>query len=120
MLKIQIPIATPQNYISRLCGQLHLNGETQKIVKELLVEAGEKGLITGRSPLAIVGALIYIASHLTGDKRTQSEVALAANVTEVTIRNRYKELKNILTIETSAFGSEYDVAGTDTKIAVNN
>ena len=120
ILKIKIPIATPQNYISRLCGQLHLNGETQAIVKELLTEAGEKGLITGRSPLAIVGALIYIASNMTHDKRTQSEIALAANVTEVTIRNRYKELKEVLTLDSNAFGSEIDVPGIEVKTPINN
>ncbi len=99
MLKIQIPVATPENYIARLCGQLHLNGKTQKMVKELLRAASEKGLINGRSPLAITGALIYIASIITHEKRTQAEIANAANVTEVTIRNRYKELKDVLEID---------------------
>jgi transcription initiation factor TFIIB len=99
MLKINIPLATPENYITRLCGQLHLNGKTQKLVKDLLKEATDKGLINGRSPLAVVGALIYIASIITREKRTQAEIATAANVTEVTIRNRYKELKDILNIE---------------------
>lgn len=99
LLKISIPIASPKNYISRLCGQLHLNGETQKKVRELLQEATDKGLICGRSPLAIVGALIYIASIITQQRRTQAEIALVANVTEVTIRNRYKELKSVLALD---------------------
>lgn len=108
LLKINIPLATPQNYIGRLCGQLHLNGETQKIVSELLNEASEKGLVTGRSPLAIVGALIYIAAALTHQKRTQAEIATVANVTEVTIRNRYKELKDVLTIDPRTYGPGLD------------
>jgi transcription initiation factor TFIIB len=116
MLKIQIPIASPENYISRLCGQLHLNGKTQKLVKELLTEAYDKGLINGRSPLAIVGALIYIASIISHDKRTQAEIATAANVTEVTIRNRYKELKDVLTIERISGGFDY----TNMELAINN
>jgi transcription initiation factor TFIIB len=76
-----------------------LNGETQKKVKELLIEASENGLICGRSPVAMVGAIIYIASLLTHQKRTQAEIASVANVTEVTIRNRYKELKSVLEID---------------------
>ena len=96
LLKINIPLATPQNYIPRFCGELRLNGTAQKKVRELLEEATKKGLIYGRSPVAIVGALIYIASLLTDQKRTQAEIANVANVTEVTIRNRYKELKNVL------------------------
>lgn len=111
MLKIQLPLASPENYITRLCGQLHLNGKTQKLVKELLNEASEKGLINGRSPLAIVGALIYIASIVTHEKRTQAEIATAANVTEVTIRNRYKELKDVLAIDD--FLGSYDINNMD-------
>ncbi|WP_455391903.1 transcription initiation factor IIB [[Eubacterium] cellulosolvens] len=99
LLKINIPPTSPSYYIPRFCAQLGLNGETQKKVKELLIEASENGLICGRSPVAMVGALIYIASLLTHQKRTQAEIANVANVTEVTIRNRYKELKEVLGIE---------------------
>ena len=99
LLKINIPLATPSAYIARFCGQLGLNGVTQSRVKELLSMASDKGLICGRSPVAIVGALIYIASLQTREKRTQAEIANIANVTEVTIRNRYKELKSVLDLE---------------------
>jgi transcription initiation factor TFIIB len=99
LLKINMPPTSPQYYIPRFCGQLGLNGETQKKVKELLIEASENGLICGRSPVAMVGALIYIASLLTHQKRTQAEIAHVANVTEVTIRNRYKELKTVLELD---------------------
>jgi transcription initiation factor TFIIB len=70
-------------------------------------------LITGRSPLAIVGAIIYIASIITHEKRTQAEIASAANVTEVTIRNRYKELKDILEIDRYNYTGEYSKVGMD-------
>ncbi len=116
LLKIDIPLASPQNYIPRFCGQLKLNGITQKKVKELLEVANEKGLICGRSPVAIVGALIYIASLITHQKRTQAEIANVANVTEVTIRNRYKELKDVLDLETLSVKSELS----NIEIAVNN
>ena len=44
-------------------------------------------------------SIIYIASVLCGKRRTQREVAEVAGVTEVTIRNRYKELIQNLNIE---------------------
>jgi transcription initiation factor TFIIB len=99
LLKLNMPPTAPQYYIPRLCGQLGLNSDAQQKVKELLIEASEKGLICGRSPVAMVGALIYIASIITHQKRTQAEIAGVANVTEVTIRNRYKELKAVLNLE---------------------
>ena len=47
----------------------------------------------------IAASIIYIASVLCGKRRTQREVAEVAGVTEVTIRNRYKELIQNLNIE---------------------
>jgi len=47
---------------------------------------------SGRGPTGIAAAALYVASLIHGEKRTQREVADVAGVTEVTIRNRYKEL----------------------------
>jgi transcription initiation factor TFIIB len=55
-------------------------------------------LTSGRGPTGIAAAATYIASVLAGEKRTQREIAEIANVTEVTIRNRYKELLDRLEI----------------------
>ncbi len=40
----------------------------------------------------VAAAAIYIASVLSDEHRIQREVADVAGVTEVTIRNRYKEM----------------------------
>ena len=66
---------------------------------EILRQAAEKELTSGRGPTGVAAAAIYIASILCGDRRTQREVADVAGVTEVTIRNRYKELAEELDIE---------------------
>ena len=58
-----------------------------------------KNLIRGRSIEGVAAAAIYIASILSGERRTQREVAEVAGVTEVTIRNRYKELAERLDID---------------------
>ena len=48
--------------------------------------------------IGIAAALIYMA-NVTGQNRTQREIADTTNVTEVTIRNRYKELSKALNIK---------------------
>ena len=53
----------------------------------------------GKSPSGIVAAALYIAGQETGQARTQREIAEVTNVTEVTIRNRYKQLANNLGIK---------------------
>ena len=54
---------------------------------------------SGRGPGGVAAACVYISTHLTGDRRTQSEIAREIQVTEVTIRNRYKELAKRLDIK---------------------
>ena len=95
-LQLKVPLTNPRFYISRFVTSLKLSGETQEKAVELLDKAIVKGLISGRGPMGVAAAAVYIASVLTGERRTQKEVADVAGVTEVTIRNRYRELKKSL------------------------
>ena len=61
-------------------------------VIKILEIAKEMKLTSGRGPTGIAAAATYIATVLTNERKTQREIAEIANVTEVTIRNRYKEL----------------------------
>ena len=53
----------------------------------------------GKDPMGLAAAALYIACAMCDEKRTQKMIADAAGVTEVTIRNRYKGLKEALDIE---------------------
>jgi transcription initiation factor TFIIB len=85
------PVKTSQ-YITKFSNQLTMEGNTEEIAHKILFVAKELKLTSGRGPAGIAAAASYIASALTGERRTQREVAEIAQVTEVTIRNRYKEL----------------------------
>ena len=61
--------------------------------------AEKAGLTSGRGPTGIAAASLYVAALMNDEKRTQREVADVAGVTEVTIRNRYKELFNKLKLK---------------------
>jgi transcription initiation factor TFIIB len=89
---------TPQDYVSRFCSELKLSSDVQGKVMEILKEAADAELTSGRGPTGIAAASIYVASILCGERRTQREVSEVAGVTEVTIRNRYKELAEKLDI----------------------
>ncbi len=97
-LGLKLLPTTPQDYISRFCSELKLSGDTQGKVMEILKEAADAELTSGRGPTGIAAASIYVASILCGERRTQREVSEVAGVTEVTIRNRYKELAEKLDI----------------------
>ncbi|MEM2136582.1 MAG: transcription initiation factor IIB [Candidatus Methanomethylicia archaeon] len=89
----------PVEYIPRLVSQLGLFGETQTKAKIIVDAAKMSGLTSGRGPIGVAAAAIYVASVILDEKRTQREIAMAAGVTEVTIRNRYKELTEKIVID---------------------
>jgi len=98
-LGINLKPTTPIDYVPRFGSELGLSGEVQSKAIEVLKKAMEQELTSGRGPTGVSAASIYIASVLLGERRTQREVADVAGVTEVTIRNRYKELAEKLDIE---------------------
>jgi CubicO group peptidase (beta-lactamase class C family) len=79
-----------------------LNSKHDERVANLILEkASSMRLTAGRAPAGIAAACVYISSHVCNDEVTQGAIALAAGVTEVTVRNRYKELVRELDIELS-------------------
>ncbi|MBU0930039.1 MAG: transcription initiation factor IIB [Nanoarchaeota archaeon] len=91
-LGIRILPSDPVDYLPRFVSALKLNANTQSRAVELLQKATKAELTSGRGPTGIAAAALYVAALLNNEKRTQREVADVAGVTEVTIRNRYKEL----------------------------
>lgn len=91
-IKLKLLPTSPEDYISRFCSELKLSNEVQIKTMEILKLAAKKSLITGRGPTGNAAASLYIASVICEERRTQREVADVAGVTEVTVRNRYKEL----------------------------
>ncbi len=98
-LDMKIPLADPSYYVPRFVAALKLSGRVQETAFGLMKRATRKRLISGRGPTGLAAAAVYTASVMCNEQRTQKEVADAAGITEVTIRNRYKELKRELNID---------------------
>ena len=97
-LDLRLMPTTPRDYISRFCSELRLSSAVQMKTLDILEQATNFELTSGRGPTGLAAASIYMASVICGERRTQREVADIAGVTEVTIRNRYKELAMRLNI----------------------
>jgi transcription initiation factor TFIIB len=100
-LNYSIPPVKPSQYITKFSNQLTMQGKVEEIAHKILATAKELKLTSGRGPTGIAAAASYIASVLTGERKTQREIAEIAQVTEVTIRNRYKELVERLKFQMS-------------------
>ncbi|MCH8908358.1 MAG: transcription initiation factor IIB [Candidatus Heimdallarchaeota archaeon] len=102
-LKLKIPLADPINYIVRFASELKLEGTVTREAREILIHAKRKKLVMGKDPVSLAAASIYIAGILHNKQLTQQGIADIAGVTEVTIRNRYKELVKELGITASYY-----------------
>ncbi|MUV59181.1 transcription initiation factor IIB family protein [Halogeometricum sp. CBA1124] len=91
-LGLEIEPADPEQYVPRFASELGLTDESERHARQLLKTAKEQGIHSGKSPVGLAAAAIYAASLLANEKVTQSEVSEVANISEVTIRNRYHEL----------------------------
>ena len=97
-INVVVPLASAKDLIPRLSSDLLLEGRTVRKATEIIKEAKEKYVTIGKDPGGIAGAALYIAGIVEKDRRTQREIAKVSRVTEVTIRNRYKELVRVLEI----------------------
>ncbi|MHA1729758.1 MAG: transcription initiation factor IIB [Promethearchaeota archaeon] len=89
----------PIHYISRFISELKLSNKVLKRSIDIIKLAEKYGLTSGRGPTGVAAAAIYVASIMFQEKRTQREIAKISQVTEVTVRNRFKELINKLKLD---------------------
>lgn len=94
-----VPPSTSRDYAARFSNKLVISGRAEAIAIKILETAKQIKLTSGRGPTGIAAAATYVATVLTNERKTQREIAEIANVTEVTIRNRYKELLERLVID---------------------
>ena len=84
--------------MTRLCNKLALHGKVEEAAHKILKIVRRLRLTAGRGGKGVAAAATYLASTIVGERRTQRELAEAMDITEVTIRNRYKEMIDKLLI----------------------
>lgn len=91
-LGLEVDLADPASFLRRFASDLGISNRTERRAHELLRAGQDATLHVGKSPTSLAAGAIYAACLLTGDDATQREIADVADVSEVTIRNRYTEL----------------------------
>src|SRR5208283_4935943 len=97
-LDLRMPVVDPVKCISKIATKVEISMLTQHRAIRIINEAKKKGIVTGKDPMGLAAASLYVACVLERERKTQKEIAEVANVTEVTVRNRYKGLKEALNI----------------------
>ncbi|PSP78141.1 transcription initiation factor IIB 2 [Halobacteriales archaeon QS_1_68_20] len=94
-LSLEIEPADPGSYVPRFVSELGLSEEVERQARELLENGKEANVHVGKNPVGLAAAAVYAAGLLSNEQVTQAEVSDVADVSEVTIRNRYQELLEV-------------------------
>jgi transcription initiation factor TFIIB len=96
VLNIRPQNSAPNALLQKLGTTLKVTMVTQNEAMKIITQAQDANITVGKNPMSIAAAALYIAGVRTGERRTQQQLAIAARTTPVTIRNRFKELMDIL------------------------
>ncbi len=91
-LGLKMPINRSIKFVPKIRSKAGASQEVENRAVEILREAEQKGILMGKDPVGVAAAALYVAGRLGTEKVTQKRIAKAAGVTEVTVRNRYKDL----------------------------
>ncbi len=95
-LDLKMPVVDPIKCVARIASKAGLSEKTKRRALQILKDAAEIEISAGKDPMGLAAAALYLSCVMNGENKTQKDVAQAAGVTEVTIRNRYKGLKESL------------------------
>jgi transcription initiation factor TFIIB len=91
-LDLKVPMIDPVKCISKIANKLELSEKTKRHAISYMHNVKTSGIAAGKDPMGLAGAVLYLSCLLIDEHRTQLEVAASSGVTEVTLRNRCKEL----------------------------
>ena len=97
-LDLKIPVADSVQNVARIASKIGISEKTKRLAIEILRKAEEHKISAGKNPMSLAATALYISCLKIGENHTQKDLAEAASVTEVTIRNRYKGLLKVSAI----------------------
>ncbi len=77
----------PLEFVTRICSVIDASEKTRRFAQDLILKAEKNGFSTGKNPMSLVAAAIYLSCCIGGEKKTQAEIAKACGVSNVSVRN---------------------------------
>ncbi len=95
-LQLELPTIDTTKCIARVANIANISEKTKHQAMNLMNDVIKNGISAGKDPMGLAATVLYASCIKTGEQKTQVDLANAAQITEVTIRNRFKDLKNRL------------------------
>jgi len=98
-LELKMPVVDSIQCIARISSKLKVTEKTKRYAAKILKETQKRQESSGKDPMGLAAAALYLSCVKNEVSITQRDLAEAAGVTEVTIRNRYKGLREAKILE---------------------
>jgi transcription initiation factor TFIIB len=95
-LDLKIPLIDPIKCIIRIANNAKISEKTKRLAIDIMHDIIKSGISAGKDPMALAAAVLYLSCLKTDENKIQRYIADAAGVTDVTLRNRYKNIINQL------------------------
>ncbi|MHA1376844.1 MAG: transcription initiation factor IIB [Candidatus Helarchaeota archaeon] len=95
---IKLQPVSPITFISKFASELGLSMNVQNRARELIEITKKKSNLIGKDPKGLASAAIYLAAKELNESRSQIELSRVAHISEVTLRNRTKNIKDALSL----------------------
>jgi transcription initiation factor TFIIB len=96
-LDYKVPNIDPVKCIAKVANKANLAEKTKRQALNIMEKVTENEISAGKDPMGMAATVLYISSIKTGENISQKEISSVAGITDVTLRNRFKDLKNQLT-----------------------
>jgi transcription initiation factor TFIIB len=91
-LDLKVPMVDPVKCIAKIANKMEISEKIKRHAMSYMHNVITSGIAAGKDPMGLAGAVLYLSCMQGNEHRTQLDVAAASGVTEVTLRNRCKEL----------------------------
>ncbi|HEY7079116.1 MAG TPA: transcription initiation factor IIB [Nitrososphaeraceae archaeon] len=95
-LDLQIPLLDPMKCIVGVANRINISEKTKRLALDSMNEIIRNEISAGKNPMGLAATVLYVSCLKNRENKTQADIARAAGITEVTIRNRYSDLKRTM------------------------
>ena len=92
-LDTRVPLIEPSKHVARIANKAGISEKTKRIALTMMKEITKNEISAGKNPVALAATVLYLSCLASNENQTQMKIAAAAGITEVSIRNRSKDLK---------------------------
>lgn len=95
-MKMSVGVPNPSRYLSKISVRARLSGKTERRALEILSFPEGNPALSGKKPISLAAASLYLAALQVGERTTQLCIAIASDLTTITLRKRCLEIEQIL------------------------